>query len=98
MYKLDVEYVNLENRFMAAIYCSECDKNATKEIFRHAIPTSGETGIIGQTQYVSLDHCMTEPRMTLEEVEKDVAEITNSLKAGFTEKRSKVVKTEEYKF
>jgi hypothetical protein len=98
MYRIDVEYLNIEGKFASMLFCNECDENATKEIFRHIVPTSGKTGIIGQTQYINLNHCMTDMRITIEEVEKDVKEIVESLKKGIQEKRSKTLKTEKYEF
>jgi len=98
MYCINVEYLNIEGKFTAMLFCNECDENSTKDIFRHVIPTSGETGIVGQNRYVNINHCMTDMRATMEEVEKDVKEIVESLTNGVKEKRSKVLKSEKYEF
>ena len=98
MYKINVEYLSIEGKFAAMLFCFECDENATKEIFRHVIPASGESGIIGQNRYVNMSHCMTDMRETNTEVEKDVKNIINDLTEGVKEKRSKVLKTETYEF
>lgn len=96
MYKINAEYLNIEGKFAAMLFCSICDENSTKDIFRHVIPSSGETGIIGQNRYVNINHCMTELRETIIEVEKDVKEIIDNLTEGIKEKRSNVLKTENY--
>lgn len=98
MYKINVEYLNIEGKFTAMLFCNECDQNATKEIFRHVIPTSGDTGIIGQNKFININHCMTDMRVTMEEVERDVKDIIDNLKKGVEEKRSKVLKSEKYEF
>jgi len=98
MYRIDVEYLSIEGKFAAMLFCSECDTNSTKEIFRHVIPTPGETGIIGQNQYINISHCMTDMRTTIIEVENDIKEIIENLKNGVEDKRSKVLKSEKYEF
>ncbi len=98
MYRINVEYLSIEGKFAAMLFCNECDENATKDIFRHVIPTSGDSGIVGQNRHVNINHCMTDMRMTIEEVDKDVKDIIDNLTEGVKEKRSKVLKSEKYEF
>jgi len=95
MYKFEVEYMKTENdKFAAMIFCTECDFDGTKEIFKYPVPS--ENGIIGQDNFIPIDHVVTNERNTLDEVENDIKNIINDLKNGIEGKRSLILKSETW--
>lgn len=94
MYKLEVEYVKFDDGIAAMVFCTECDLGGTIDIFRHMIP--GNTGIVGQGEYMNISQCMTEKRKTIEEVGNDVKILVENLRKDVEERRKDVLKKETY--
>jgi len=96
MYKIDVEYMKLSERFVGMIFCNECDENATTQIFRHEVPDPNQQGIVGQNKFMNLHYCMTQQYDNLEGAKKEVVEIIKSVKATITKEREKIVDKETF--
>lgn len=95
MYKFEVEYIETANdKFAAMIFCTECDFDGTTEIFKYSIP--GEGGIVGQNNFVPVNHIMTDEKNTLDEVEENIKDIIGDLKSGIEGKRSLILKSETW--
>ena len=98
MYKIDVEYMKLNEKFVGMIFCNECDTNATNQIFRHEMPDpNAATGIVGQNKrFVNVHYSMTQQYDDLESVKKEVKSVIEDAKLMITREREKVVEKETY--
>jgi len=98
MYKIDVEYMKLNEKFIAMIFCNECDTNATNQIFRHEVPDpNAPQNIVGQNKrFVNAHYSMTQQYDNLEDVKKEVKSVIENVKLMIVKEREKVVEKETY--
>ena len=97
MFKIDVEYMKIKEKFIGMVFCNECDNNSTNQIFRHEVPDpNAPQGVVGQNKFVNLHYCMTQQYDDLEGAKKEAREIVENTRIGITKEREKVIDKESF--